>query len=1011
MEEIFNKIQDNFLESEQIQENQNQKANDSENTTEESSNLVKLIQKFPQTEKKENSKLSLKNPENENEEAEDNADIDEYADYGRINKTGIHFQIISDFNVSMEVVPDELLTEEIKNLVKKYKGVFDETMNLWLIPYTNYELLYNELYKIEGINTKLHRVGAIAKQCYENKSLTTLIFKRKEKQETIDYLNDNKLERNIDTLPTKLREALYDFQVEGVKFGIEHHCRFLLADEMGVGKTIQAIALSYLYRECWPVLIVCPGSMKYLWKGEIQNWLGFKDKRINMLNSSKTKISQEAYFYIISYDLISHIRKKLKKMKFEFVILDEAHSIKNKQSLRAKNILPIAIRAKRLILMTGTPLLAKPLEGYPLLYALRPDLFPYFKKFAYRYCDPKPTPFGVNWSGTSNTKELHWILSTLMVRRLKNDVLNRLPPKRRQKVTIETDPKIIEEIKKARTKIKGRTGTLEAYTLTASAKKEGVCEYISDLIETEEKFIVFAYHHEMLNRIELLMKEKNIDYIRIDGSTRQDKRYEYVTHFQRQKTCQVAILSIIAASTGITLNAAHIVVFAELTWTPSIMIQAEDRAHRIGQKSECVDIKYLYGPETLDDFILDKLQKKIVIVSTTIDDKKENFGVKANPLLIHPEGKSSQELINIAKGELNLSDSSDNDDDKEKDGEELEKILESKMLRDLSSGLEGLNEDKTEINNKNKGKRRKIKKRKTHREDGENKEYKYPKIEELTNDDLTDTYSDNTIDIEKNDENENKNINNNANYNINDIETKENIHPKSVIKLSKNDDFTINFDDYKYIENPNHTKVNHGSNLNYEEIFKKNIININTNKNKYPKEEKEIDNKISKNKDKKEKYRKRDTTPSASKFKRKYKISSFKELQKSWRSDRIKSVDKIKSNRNKKSNQKKKIDEKVNIQENIDRNIIYDEKEKENNSYIEKPKNNEIFKNYENDLLVNLHKVNMRRNISQEETKQTQKSLDLDDEAIQKFNTQPKRFFFPKNKNLFNENYDYNVND
>ena len=101
----------------------------------------------------------------------------------------------------------------------------------------------------------------------------------------------------------------------------------------------------------------------------------------------------------------------------------------------------------------------------------------------------------------------------------------------------------------------------------------------------------------------------------------------------------------------------------------------------------------------------------------------------------------------------------------------------------------------------------------------------------------------------------------------------------------------------------------------------------------------------------------------------------------------------------------------MNIQENIDRNIIYDEKEKENNSYIEKPKNNEIFKNYENDLLVNLHKVNMRRNISQEETKQTQKSLDLDDETIQKFNTQPKRFFFPKNKNLFNENYDYNVND
>ena len=106
-------------------------------------------------------------------------------------------------------------------------------------------------------------------------------------------------------------------------------------------------------------------------------------------------------------------------------------------------------------------------------------------------------------------------------------------------------------------------------------------------------------------------------------------------------------MSIIAGSTGITLNKAHIVIFAELTWTPSIMIQAEDRAHRIGQKSNFVDIKYLYGPGTLDDFILDKLQKKLVIVSTTIDDKKENFGVQANPNLIYVEGKpkNSQELI------------------------------------------------------------------------------------------------------------------------------------------------------------------------------------------------------------------------------------------------------------------------------------------------------------------------------------------------------------------------------
>ena len=649
-----------------------------EETTDDSLGILKLVKHMPNTEIKNNFDIfkDIRIPNSQlNEENQEKREDDEYADYGRRNKNGIHFQLISDYNVSIEIVPEDILDSKIQSLLDQYKAVFDPSMKLWILPYVNYFPFYCDLVDIKEFKYKIYKIGSIAKKCYENKSLTKLEIKRKQKEEIIDYTKDNK-ERSVDTLPKSLKNALYDFQFDGIKFGVEHHCRFLLADEMGVGKTIQAISLCYLYREEWPVLIVCPGSMKYLWKGEIQTWLGFKDHRINVLNSSKQKISEEAYFYIISYDLVSHILKKLKKMKFNFVILDEAHCIKNRDTIRAKNILPIAIRAKRLILMTGTPLLAKPLEGYPLLYALRPDLFPYFKQYAYRYCDPQPTPFGISWSGTSNTKELHWLLSTLMVRRLKKEVLNKLPPKRRQKVEIKTDKEILEKIKETRTKVKGRNGTLQAYTLTSTAKKDGVCEYVHDILtDSEEKIIVFAYHHEMMNCVEDLLKKENIDYIRIDGSTKQDKRYEYVKYYQNKKECRVAIVSIIAGSTGITLNKAHIVIFAELTWTPSIMIQAEDRAHRIGQKSNFVDIKYLYGPGTLDDFILDTLQKKLVIVSTTIDDKKENFGVQADPNLIYAEEgrpKNSQELIKFNKGDLYYE--FDNDSEEEIDSKKMEKI-------------------------------------------------------------------------------------------------------------------------------------------------------------------------------------------------------------------------------------------------------------------------------------------------------------------------------------------------
>ena len=434
MEELFRKIEDNIFETQEndTPDDQNKDENDStkestikvnkkekdmSKTETKNSHLSKIILESP--EKEEESKAKEENKEEEeNDKSDDVFDDDEYQDYGSIDKTGIHFQIISDYNISIEIVPDDLLREDVKELIEKYKGVYEKSLKLWVIPYVNYENLYKELYKIEGISYKLHKVGSIAKECFEHKDLTKLIIKRKKQEEVIDYTNDER-ERKVEQLPEKILRTLYKFQVDGIKFGIAHHCRFLLADEMGVGKTIQAISLAYIYRDSWPVLIVCPGSMKYSWKGEIQTWLGLKDHRINIINSSKQRISAEAYFYIISYDLVKNVLKKLRQMTFDFVILDEAHSIKNKDSLRAKKILPVAVRAKRLILMTGTPLLAKPLEGYPLLYSLRPDLFCYFKKYAYRYCDPQPTPFGYSWSGTSNTKELHWILSTLMVRRLK----------------------------------------------------------------------------------------------------------------------------------------------------------------------------------------------------------------------------------------------------------------------------------------------------------------------------------------------------------------------------------------------------------------------------------------------------------------------------------------------------------------------------------------------------------------------------------------------------------------
>jgi SWI/SNF-related matrix-associated actin-dependent regulator 1 of chromatin subfamily A len=995
LEQLFKKIEDNIFETQKSKQTSSENENPNIISTNNETNPPKKSKKnIINTEIKESriSKLHLEKPEDEiieenPQEKEKEAPLvisDEYADYCRMDKTGIHFQIISDINVSIEIVPEELLTNEVKQIILKYKGVFDTSMKLWLIPYVNYELIYSELFQIESLRNKLHKVGSIAQEFYQNKSLQKLIIRRKKNDEILDYTVDTK-ERNPNDLPEKIRKSLYNFQMEGIKFGINHHCRFLLADEMGVGKTLQAISLAYIYRESWPVLVVCPGSMKYNWKGEIQTWLGLKDYRINIINSSRQKLSQEAYFYIISYDLMRNVIKKMRQMTFDFVILDEAHSIKNKDSLRAKNILPIAVRAKRLIIMTGTPLLAKPYEGYPLLYALRPDIFCYFKKFAYRYCDPQPTPMGINWSGTSNTKELHWILSCLMVRRLKSDVLNQLPPKRRQKIEIATNEKVIHELKRTRKNVKGRKGTLECYTLTSKAKIEGVLAYISDIIDAKEKFIVFAYHHEMLDALEKLCKEKRIDYMRIDGTTKQETRYQYVNYFQLNKSCQVAILSIIAASTGITLTAAHMVIFAELTWTPSIMIQAEDRVHRIGQKSEFVDIKYLYGKETLDDFILDKLQKKLTIVSTTLDDKQANFGVKAEQNLIN-FGSKANDFVRYKKGEPDEEfDLCDMDD------------MEKKMFDDLgeTTGKKEKDKDKdrNKSDNKNVNKNNKNKKKKK-----KNKKNKSGKKRIKINRNYSDSESESKSDEEKDDKDKDKDVR----------------YPK---------------------EEEKEENANENEEINLGKKFKEDSTSRKKEKD-YPKESQRQQK--SKNKDNIKSKR----TSSYSKVRSNMgsKISGIKDLKKYWATNnKEKSVNKITKNKNnlKNGNVSKNTvltllsdllsDEKVEQDKNkdsiIQKNKKEEMKDKEQGQQLDlfvealynnqgENKNNKDKENeqFEKDLMVNLHNVNMRRTMSQESTKKTQKSLiEQIDNPEKEFQSHNKRILFPSDRNHFKENIDENV--
>ena len=202
---------------------------------------------------------------------------------------------------------------------------------------------------------------------------------------------------------------------------------------MGVGKTIQAIAIAYLYKNDWPLLIITPASLKFQWQDEILKWLpSLRKEEIQLFKKGSEKFDPKAIIFILTYELASKRHEEL--LQFKSFIVDEVHYLKSRDTKRSKNLIPVLEQSKRVILMSGTPVLAKPQEIYNIIQILRPDLCPPFKKFADRYCDPKPDYLrGVDYSGASATLELHYLLTSLfMIRRLKKDVLDQLPDKRRQ---------------------------------------------------------------------------------------------------------------------------------------------------------------------------------------------------------------------------------------------------------------------------------------------------------------------------------------------------------------------------------------------------------------------------------------------------------------------------------------------------------------------------------------------------------------------------------------------------
>lgn len=379
---------------------------------------------------------------------------------------------------------------------------------------------------------------------------------------------------------------------------------------------------------------------------QIKRWVpSIPPDQIRVVYDGKGRLDGKAN--VLSYDLAVKLLPNTRK--FGVVIADECHALKNSESKRSKVLVPIIRSCSRVILLSGTPALSRPSELYPQIQAVSPTLFPKFFDFGKRYCNGQQGYFGWDFKGASNLKELQLVLErTVMIRRTKDSVLSQLPRKLRHQVSLPSPQKLLHlqiflklnqkqldtfkkltDLRLAPQKIddesleefQKKSEYMALWKRTAEIKLPAMIEYMDDLLDAGHKMLLFGHHQSILDAFEAHLLAKAYRFIRIDGKTLTSQRQELCNAFQSDASLRVALLSITAASTGITLTAATTVIFAELFWNPGVLLQAEDRAHRIGQ-CDSVNVHYLLAKGTTDDTIWPLILRKLSLL--------ESFGLGKN---------------------------------------------------------------------------------------------------------------------------------------------------------------------------------------------------------------------------------------------------------------------------------------------------------------------------------------------------------------------------------------------
>lgn len=439
------------------------------------------------------------------------------------------------------------------------------------------------------------------------------------------------------------KRSPFEFQKEDINWLLNKE-RAILGLDMGLGKsaiaTIAAIESSYK-----KILIVCPASLKLNWKKEIEIFVNSSE--ISILGKKFTP----AKFTITNYESLPKFLKEIEKHKFELVIGDEAHYCKNLQSKRTKNFTKIANKAKRVWLLTGTPIANKPIDFYSLLKICKHELGKNKQAYGEQFCGGVKTFFGWDFNGASNLKLLHVKTKNVLLRRRKEDTLE-LPPKTRTPIYLELtnrkgyDSAVTEYLLKKQNELEAQLKLIE-YELTGSLKNKeytdklvelsvlrkftalekikdrSLFELVDDIIDQRKKIVIFTNYLDVIDAVKEHYKD---DCLTLDGRLSLEERNERIELFQSGKGPSIVVCNLAIASVGLTLTKACVAIMNDLSWSPSVMMQAEDRIFRIGQ-DQSVDILYPVYDNSIESIMFDVLKEKIFNINQAIEGKTEGLSL------------------------------------------------------------------------------------------------------------------------------------------------------------------------------------------------------------------------------------------------------------------------------------------------------------------------------------------------------------------------------------------------